>query len=170
MLIHSSIKQRSRYVQYDYKLNWLLHYRRSYQMLKYVPCYMVIFMEAICGAVQHGRNFLQNVGIFLVEDEGSTFCWNLSNFIQAERGNILEDSNLQSHCCKNLKSKTNLQNVKKSRWLLTENTPTMGQCLPTDNYIHHSLALCEILLGFNCLAEMLYVCTCDRLSPNLGSY
>jgi len=44
------------------------------------------------------------------------------------------------------------------------------QCLPTDNYTHHSLALREILLGINCLAEMLYVCTCDRLSPNLAPY
>jgi len=76
-----------------------------------------------CDTVQPGRNFFQNVGKFLGEDEGSTFCWNLSKFIWAERGNIPEDSNLQSHCCKNLKSKicifSNLQIIKKSSWLLT---------------------------------------------------
>ena len=76
-----------------------------------------------CDTVQHGRNFFQNGGKFLGEDDRSTFCWNLNKFIQAESGNIPEDSNLQSHCCNNLKSESyifsNLQNVKKSRWLST---------------------------------------------------
>jgi hypothetical protein len=53
--------------------------------------------------------------------------------------------------------------------VVTEITPMMVQCLSTDNYTHHSLVLHQILMGMNCLAEVLYVCTCDRLSPNLGS-
>jgi len=115
-------------VQYDYKLNWLLTFTLQTKFLNAQICSMLQghfpgSHNLRCDTVQPGRNFFQNVGTFLGEDDGSTFCWNLNKFIQAERGNIPEDSNLQSHCCKNLESKTcifsNLQNVKKSRWLLT---------------------------------------------------